>query len=157
MKTVIAIGCAAALLAVAGPGGASSAGSTSCTAGVKTVGGATQRTFCGPAKATVKIGGKTLRFSGGKCEKLGGFYTVNIGTITLPPSKPKSMYFGFTTTKKRGGRYKVFGNVTVAWETPGTRYALGNGTVKISSSMKRGSFAGTTILASQKATGSWTC
>ena len=41
---------------------------------MKTVGGATVRTFCGPAKAVVKVGGKTLHFKGGKCETLSGYY-----------------------------------------------------------------------------------
>ena len=156
MKALLVITCATAALAAWGLGVASGS-NAGCTAGVKTVGGATVRTFCGPAKATVKIGGKTLHFSGGQCEKLSGFYTVNIGAITLPPAKPKHMYFGFTTTKKRGGTYKIFGDVTLGWETPGKRYSLGKGSVKIASSMKRGTFSGTELLSSQKASGSWSC
>ena len=157
MKALLAIGCATTALVVAGAGTSASVGTASCTAGVTTVGGASARTFCGPAKASVTIGGKTLRFTNGTCEKLSGYYSVNIGSITLPPAKPKYMYFGFTTTKKRGGTYKVYGDVTLGWQTPGKSYSLGKGSVRISSSMKGGTFSGTTLLNPQKTSGSWTC
>jgi hypothetical protein len=156
MKTLLAIGCFAAALAAWGAGAAASLHTAACTAGVKTVGGANVRTFCGPAKATVKIGGKTLSFKNGKCEKLSGYYTVNIGSITLPLAKPKYSYFGLTTTKKRGGTYSVK-DVPLVWQTPGKRFALWKGSVKISSSMKSGTFSGTTLEGSQKASGSWSC
>jgi hypothetical protein len=74
------------------------AGATaSCTPGVKTVGGVTQRTFCGPAKATVHYGSQTWHFTQGECSKSGGYFTVNIGTVVLGmSSKPKPEYFGVT-------------------------------------------------------------
>src|SRR5213078_3028910 len=105
MRNLVSIGCLAAALAAAGAGAAATTHSAACTAGVKTVGGATVRTFCGPAKAVVKVGGKTLHFKGGKCETLSGYYTVNLGSITLPPAKPKYLYFGLTTTKHRSGTF----------------------------------------------------
>ena len=157
MKPSVAIGCTAAVLAAAGAQAVASAGTTGCTAGVNAAGGATVRTFCGPARAAVKIGGKTLHFTNGECEKVSGSYSVNIGSITLPAAKPKYMYFGFTTTKKQGGTYKIYGDVGLGWQTPGKNYGLGTGSVTISSSMKSGTFSGTTILGAQKASGSWTC
>ena len=38
-----------------------------CAPGVKTIAGASARTFCGPAKATVKLNGKTISYKDGTC------------------------------------------------------------------------------------------
>jgi hypothetical protein len=155
MRTLVVVGGCLATLAVWGAGAGARLQAPACTAGVKTVGGATVRTFCGPAKAVVKVGGKTLHFKGGKCEKLSGYYTVNLGSITLPPAKPKYMYFGLTTTK-RGGTHSVK-DVPLVWQTPGKRFALWKGSVTISGSLRSGKFSGTTLEAAQKASGSWSC
>ena len=38
-----------------------------CVPGVKKISGVSARTFCGPAKATVRVNGKTISYSGGTC------------------------------------------------------------------------------------------
>ena len=72
----------------------------SCTAGVHPYGGANARTFCGPAKATVVVGGRTIHYAGGNCERGAAYVSLNIGTVVLGTStKPKPEYFGLLVGK----------------------------------------------------------
>ena len=49
------------------------------------------------ARATLHIGGKTYAFAGGGCDSASStFNSIDLGTITLPPGKPKYRYFGIT-------------------------------------------------------------
>src|SRR5205807_994182 len=75
---LVAAGLAALVLA-----GASSSRPAGCMPGVRSAGGASYRTFCGPAHATLRAGGKTFLFRGGSCLVPGNYFTINIGTITL--------------------------------------------------------------------------
>ena len=128
--------------------------SLSCTAGVHTVGGATVRSFCGPAHATAKVGRKTFRFSGGQCAVSNGYFTVNIGSITLGQGvKPKFAYLGIDVRPSADG---VHHNQVVSWQVPGKGYAVLGATVTVSGGMKRGSFTGNAI-SGGTATGSFTC
>jgi hypothetical protein len=88
-----------------------------CTAGTHTSGGVTYRAFCGPAHATLHDGGKTYSFSGGSCMTSGSTFSINIGTITLPPGKPTSDYFGITVVGAHAG---TLTNQAVAWQQPHT-------------------------------------
>ena len=127
--------------------------SSSCTAGVSTVGGAKVRTFCGPAKATAKTAGMTFRFSGGRCEVTQGFFTVNIGSITLPPAKAKLMYLGIDVKPPRAG---VHHNQIVSWQVPGKGYSILGATVTVSAGLKSGTFSGR-VIGGGAATGSFSC
>jgi hypothetical protein len=99
---VVAASCTMfATLALATTAGARPTG---CTPGVKTIGGSQARVFCGPAKATVHVGSKTIRFSGGECTKSGGGYVVNLGTFTTV-SGSKLPYFGLLISKPKPGKY----------------------------------------------------
>ena len=60
----------AAALAVAALAASAPAQGT-CTPGVVTSGSVSYRMFCGPAKAKVKVGSKTLSFTGGECTRTG--------------------------------------------------------------------------------------
>jgi hypothetical protein len=64
-----------------------------CTPGRSTIGGHSAMTFCGPAKATVKVKGKTYTFTGGSCTKASRYVNVNIGTVVLGARKQKQPYF----------------------------------------------------------------
>ena len=127
--------------------------STSCTAGVRTVGGAKVRTFCGPAKATAKTAGKTFSFSGGQCEVSQGFFTVNIGSITLPPAKAKFAYLGIDVKPPRAGVHR---NQIVSWQVPGKGYSILGATVTVSAGLKSGTFSGR-VIGGGAATGSFSC
>ena len=50
-------------------------------------------TFCGPAKATVRVNGKTYALKGGSCLKTGKYVNVNIGTVVLGAKSQKPPYF----------------------------------------------------------------
>lgn len=138
-----------------------------CTPGPTTIRGATVRTWCGPAKATVHVAGKTYHFAHGLCKKTQGFskgskvLSVNIGTQTLLPSAPKAFYFGVLTEKAKGG---TFTNQVVSWQVPGKSFAALINEVVVSANLKKGSFKGkATVRINGKiknvgtATGSWTC
>lgn len=158
-------------LAVAGVWVATSAGTPSrpagCTPGPTTLGGADVRVWCGPAKATVKVAGKTYHFTQGLCQKVEGFtkgtkvLAVNIGTQTIPPAAPKSSYFGVLTDKAKGGTYT---NQAVSWQVPGKGFASLTNKVVVSGNLTKGSFtgkastrAGGKVTYVGLATGSWTC
>jgi hypothetical protein len=137
--------------------GAPAPARTSCTAGVRTVGGVTYRTFCGSARATVTAGATHLAFAGGECSKEGGAFSVNIGTITLPPGKPKYTYFGLTVFTTHAGTFKSPAPA-VGWQLPGgKRGSILYATVTIAPGMKRGSFTGKLLGPNTPAHGSFTC
>jgi hypothetical protein len=125
----------------------------SCTIGVRTVGGATVRTFCGPAKATARTGGTTFTFSGGQCAVSQGYFTVNIGSITLPPHKAKFSYLGIDVKPARAGAHR---NQIVSWQVPGKGYSILGATVTVGAGLKSGTFAGR-LTSGGTATGSFGC
>jgi hypothetical protein len=148
----LALAAAAALAALAWTTQASSR--PACTAGVRTTGGVTDRTFCGPARATVHIGRATYVFSGGSCSTTGGAFAINIGTITLPPGKPKYRHFGSTVFTTHDGTYE---NQAASWQLPtGAHNSLFHVQLTLGG-LKRGTFAGTTLADHVKSTGTFHC
>jgi hypothetical protein len=138
-----------------------------CTAGPTTIGGAAAHAWCGPAKATVRVAGKTYHFSHGLCQKAEGFskgtkvLAVNIGTQTLPPSAPKSSYFGVLTDKAKAG---IYHGQAVSWQVPGKGFAELTNKVVVGANLKKGTFRGQASMRINGkikdvgvATGSWTC
>jgi hypothetical protein len=136
--------------------------------GPATVGGATVVTYCGPAKATVKLGGKTYRFSGGKCSltRAAGItaWTILLGRQTLPPAKPKfSSFQASIYGKPKAGMYRG-SDVTLSFEIPGKAWVLAIGLphkMTATAGAKRGTFSGKLGPVGGKGfrfgTGSWTC
>jgi hypothetical protein len=103
----------------------------------------------------VHVGGKSFVFSGGSCDSTSGTFTINIGTITLPPGKPKYRYFGITVFTGRDGRYT---NQAVGWQFPnGTRGSLFHALIVLQGGRKHGTFAGTTLVGNVKGTGTFSC
>jgi hypothetical protein len=126
-----------------------------CSAGVRTTGGVTYRTFCGPAKATLHFGGKTYAFAGGSCSKTGGAFSINIGTITLPPGSPKYRYFGITVFTTHDGTFR---NQAVAWQFPGgKRGSLFHAKIVLKGGRTQGTFAGTTLADHIPGSGTFRC
>jgi hypothetical protein len=155
--------------AAAWAGGSAGApsGSSGCVEGPTTLGGAAGHAWCGPAKATVHVAGKTYHFKQGICQKTEGFtkgskvLSVNIGTQTLPPDAPKASYFGVLIDKAKGGKYK---DQAVGWQVPGKGFAALTNKVAVSANLKKGSFSGNaSVRINGKvkdigvAKGSWTC
>lgn len=70
---------------------------TACKPGGKDVviGGKPASVFCGPATATVKLGGRTLTFHNGTCIWKSSTFTLELGTIFLFWGKPYPLQPGF--------------------------------------------------------------
>jgi hypothetical protein len=145
---------AVALAALAGATHASAR--QECSAGTRSSGGTTYRTFCGPAHATLEVGGKTLTFTGGSCQVSGTIFSINIGTITLPPGKPKYDYFGITVMNAtKGGLYK---NQAVGWQLPhGKQGSLIRTTIALAKDRKTGTFSGSPLTGGGKGIGHFSC
>jgi hypothetical protein len=143
--------CALALVAAAAAGAASPARTAGCTPGVRTVDGSPARVFCGPAKATVHVGGKTTTFTGGLCERSGGFYVLNMGTFFAGGSKSPRPYFGLLIAKPKPGSYKA---QSLSFRSGGvSRSSLADVTLK---TLHRGTFSGR-LIGGGAVTGSFSC
>ena len=151
-------GCVAASTAVASRAG--------CTPGVISFGGVQARVFCGPAKATVKVGGKTLSFTGGSCERTSKYLTVNVGTVVLgTTTKKKPDYFGLDvgaypgSTGKPAAHDGSFTGGVLAVVSGGKSYLLRGDTAKftLSGGRTKGTFSAAGLLGSGAATGSFSC
>ena len=145
-----------AVLAVAAAWGAGSAGTASCATGMHqvTVKGQPGFRFCGTASATVRLGGRTLRFSNGLCRQAAGAFTVNIGTLVpgLRTGKPPS--FGLTTHTGKAGKQL---NAAVGFAYGGRGYAVADQLVTLAPGLKSGTFSGRILASSTRVTGSFRC
>jgi hypothetical protein len=142
---------------VASPGAA--AADAAC--GPHQLRGATVRTFCGSARATVVVAGKTIRIRGGACEIVNASgitaYTVNAGTYTIPRAKPRATSFSAAGSElKPGGPYTGW---LVNFQTPGRQWTLRPTTTKVTIGAKgrSGTFSGTLYEGGKTAKGSWSC
>jgi hypothetical protein len=149
LAPIFALALAVASLATA------TASRAACAAGISKIGGVPAHTFCGPAKATVHLAGKTLSFSGGKCAISQGFWTVNIGTAELGAQHKTKSYFGIALVKPShaDGSYP---NVTFAFNVPGKSY-LARTTLTLRNGGTKASFAGTMTSGGGHVSGSVTC
>ena len=149
-KTLIGVAVAALAAAALGTGSAQSA--AACTAGVTKVGGSPARAFCGPAKATVKLGSATVSYHGGSCSKSSFGWSINIGTVVLGNAKNKPEYLGITAKGTPGAH----GNSTVALVHSHKSYAV-IGTVTLKGGLKSGTFSGKVFGSPTKIAGSFSC
>ena len=167
MRSLWVAAAVGSLIAVGIVGGRAAAGNASanCTPGVITYGGAQARVFCGPAKATLKIGTKVMKFSQGECLKTSTYVSVNIGTVVLGQSnKPKPNYFGmnvgktFASNDKPAGKDGTYKNADVAIDYAGKGYLVRRDTVvtKLTSGRNKGVFTAKTF-DGKSVSGSFTC
>ena len=167
MRTFLLLVVVAAGAVLAG-GSAASGSRAACTPGVKTVGGVTERVFCGPAKATVHYGSKVFTFTEGECEKGAKYLAVNIGTVVLGTTrKPKPDYFGLLVGQSPAGGAKpashdgTYVGGVLALDYGGKGYLVQGSTLKVtlSGGRSRGAFSGNTFLTSPsvKVKGTFTC
>ena len=72
------------------------AGIAACEPGPRVIHGFQARVFCGPARATVTVNGKTVTVKNGVCERYPTYFLVNIGTSVtgIGKNRPKLPYFG---------------------------------------------------------------
>ena len=169
MRTLTVVGALAVLALSGATVGAAPAARTGCTPGQFNSNGSSGVVFCGPAKATAKVGGKTYTFSNGSCIRTSKYVNVNIGTEVLSGPKRKYSYFAILVGEgtapnakpaSKDGTYSG-GLVTIRWK--GKDYALvgtADKSVKITlkNGRKAGTFSGTTYLEPHlKVKGSFTC
>jgi hypothetical protein len=149
-----AIVCAAAvLLSTAFACAARGAGKVAtCTPATKTIAGTSARTFCGPARATVKLNGKTVAYKGGSCSTSIGLFSLNIGTVVLGTVKNAPEYLGVTATGKPGSHSRQ----TIAVVHAGASRAV-IGTVTLEPGLKSGTFTGKAFGSKATISGSFTC
>jgi hypothetical protein len=159
---------AGAIVGIVGAVGVTSAAAAvqrvGCTAGVHPYGGASARTFCGPAKARVVLGGKTIRYAGGNCERGPAYLSLNIGTVVLGTSKkPKPEYLGLLVGKApivggtpaaRDGTYKP---QALAVDHAGKGYAILQASVTLAGGRRRGTFTGRIFGTNAPVKGIFTC
>jgi len=163
-KTAIAL-MAASVIALAVP--PYSAGdalvvspSRSCTAGVRTVGGALERTFCGPATVSVSVNGRGYKLSQGSCVATPSYITVNIGVWSAQRTGRKPNYFGLdvgavpgtsSPPVRKDGTYKA--GISLAFNYSGQSYAVDSlvspATATLQADRTRGTVAGKTITGQQ--------
>jgi hypothetical protein len=148
---LVAICAGLALTATALASGSPRA-AAACTPGVHKIGGVNARTFCGPAKASVHLNGKTITYKNGECSKSIGLFSVNIGTIVLGSLKNKPEYFGVTAKAKAGAQTRQ----AIAVVHGGKTSAI-IGTVTLKAGLKSGTFSGKVFGSPTKITGSFTC
>jgi hypothetical protein len=148
---LLAVGAAATFAATALASGSPDR-AEACVPGVKKIQGVNARTFCGPAKASVKLNGQTVSYKQGECSKSTGLFAVNIGTVVLGNLKNKPEYFGVTAKAKAG---KQTGQAVAIVHT-GKSYAV-MGTVTLKSGLKSGSFTGEVFGSSKVISGTFSC
>jgi hypothetical protein len=127
-----------------------------CDPGTRVVKGTTIHVYCGPAKATVKVGGKTYRIFGGKCKRTPGtkLYEVDVGIITVAGSKPTARYLGIRSKRLTPGTTTTAG---VAVQVAKSAYNVAPNVVKIGKGMRSGTFSGDALGRAGRVSGSWTC
>jgi hypothetical protein len=151
VAVLVAAATATALAAAPFASGSPQAGAA-CVPGVKKINGVSARTFCGPAKATVKVNGSTVSYRGGECSKSIGLFALNIGTVVLGNLKNKPEYLGVTATAKPGVQTRQ----TVAVVHAGKSKSI-IGTVTLKPGLKSGTFSGKVFGSSAVISGSFTC
>lgn len=150
--SALIVACTSTMLAASvGASGAVRA-ADACVPGVKKINGVSARTFCGPAKATVKMNGKTISYSGGECSKGAGLLALNIGTVVVGNLKNKPEYLGVAATAKAGAQPRQ----TIAVVHAGTSRSI-IGTVTLKPGLKAGTFSGKVFGSSGVISGSFTC
>ena len=152
---------AVAAFAVASPatGGVAAA---SCSQGQTKYGGAAAYAYCGPARATLTLGGRTVTYRGGSCRRTPKSVELNIGIAVLgdtDKSLPRhcgvivGQLYGVGTPARRDGKYT---DATIAFVEGGKRYAATSSSVVLSGSRTKGTFTAT-LFGGKAATGTFRC
>jgi hypothetical protein len=117
--------------------------------------GTTLFRFCGPARATIVVDGRTYRVSNGKCRLFdrGSIFGVNIGAVSPATERPRYLYFGAEVRPPTPG---VHVGQLVAIALPGKRLAVPRATVMVKPAREGGTFSGA-IRGGGMASGSFTC
>ena len=131
--------------------GAERAGAAKCVPGVQVVGVQYVRVFCGPARATLVVAGRTFRFRSGECFRSKDFTNVNIGTYTVSGA-PLGRYLRVVGPSRDGTTRRG----SVSWQLPGILDGISGAQLTLKAKGTRGSFSGRTR-SGRPASGSFNC
>ena len=130
---------------------AAATGAPPCTPKKVTLQGKTVYDLCGPATATLKVGGRSYTFSKGYCQMRSGSLQLFLGTLA-PMLKGNGGKPIFDLTAEHFGGTELSAGGTVSASSGGKQ--LVNGLTKVSGHFPaQGSFKALTT----KATGTWNC
>jgi hypothetical protein len=110
-----------------------------CTPKAVTVKGKPGVVECGPATATVKFQGKTIRYSGGTCTTVGPSFSLYIGTKVTGGGSPHLFYLSL---EKRPGTTYTPATALVGIQLDYASYHLQTGTLTVKPGLKGGTFKG---------------
>ena len=144
---------------------AGSASSTSlaakCEEGPVKVNGVWWVQYCGPATATAKFSGKTVRFTSGHCIRrkgAGGQFVriLHLGRYSMVSVSPKTKYWELTSVMKGDGVYR--NGVFVEWWLGARHYILGDIKMTYKKKQTQGTYTGTIFAGGKgKASGTFKC
>jgi hypothetical protein len=120
--------------------------------GVKSYGKVRVVLYCGSAKATVHMQGKTVHFSDGLCFRVPGNFEVGIGKYTSQGS-PKFKAFLLNAPAFGDGTFR---NQVIHFQLPGKDYLSAKNKVVIAGKRTRGTFSGK-LMSGVLFNGSFTC
>jgi hypothetical protein len=151
---------AATLVTVGAPsaGLVTSARAAKCEEGPVNINGRLWVLYCGPAKATVRFSGRTVRFVSGRCITRNGVKFLYLGRRPFRGLAPSTKYWELTTKTGRDG--VVRNNVFVEWWLGRKHYVIDQDTIKMTFKNKRnkGTYTGKLISGAKgKASGSYSC
>ncbi len=137
---------------------------TVCKAGERKLNGVPARTFCGPATARIRIGGKTFVFAQGNCVATPQYVSINIGTVVLgQTSRHQPNYFGLDIGRipgsgsppaRKDGSYRSGTVLTVVYADKS--YDVLSGVATLQGHRTRGTIRGNTF-SGQALTGTFDC
>jgi len=118
------------------------------------------RVYCGPAKATVHLGGTTMTLTSGRCASPNYFH-LDLGTLTV--SGPAQFtYLGLAANAYDDGTYRTgqYGGaviVRIAFQYGGNDQPTYKDTLTLRGGLTRGSFSGFLSRTHERFTGTFTC
>jgi hypothetical protein len=122
-----------------------------CAEGTKMLAGRYVRVFCGPARASLVVAGRTFSFRPGECFRSKDFTNVNVGTFTVGTS-PVARYLRVVGPSRDGAALRG----TVSWQLPGLVDGIRGARLTLAAKGTRGTFSGRTY-SGRPAKGSFTC
>lgn len=150
---ILLIGAIASAAWTGTSAGKPSAGAA-CQPGVREIAGVRVRVYCGPARATLAIGGRPIAVRNGSCTRNEKLLVVNVGTIALYRPSPRFTFFGLSILARRDGTYR---KGALRYQYKGTDTQVFPVTVTLRDKRRRGTFFGRLPRNGPRVAGSFSC
>jgi hypothetical protein len=141
-----------------GAGRVTAAPAAKCKEGVVQVNGRSWVQYCGPATATVRFSGRTVKFASGRCQtrKPSGVLILYIGKRPLRGTSPKTKYWEHVSHPNGDGVQRK--DVFVEWWLGKKHYVLGNIKMTFKNKQKQATYTGQLLSGGKgTASGSFRC